>query len=307
MNTMSDENQVLKFRTFIEVAFGRNVCILFIFLLTFLGCEEKDEMILPPNNDLTLKEARREIPAFDFMNSASFHTDGKLNQAIQGRVSSSLYDEVKRECIYNENNLLECVMRFNNGQGECYPSMEYINGELTTLNGHPLEYDGNIITEIYPNNVSIKYEFEDDTYQKLTRVEEFFGSFLVRYLIYQFEADHLISIEERLFNDVTGQYELWRLTEYTYDDKRNPYEQAHDQIALVSYYYDMLYTQQSPLNIIYRSPNNVLTETITGSTGSVTTLNYSYEYNAKDYPTRRTLVINQNESVVTYEYYESLD
>ena len=281
------------------------IYFLFVLLLTFLGCEEENEMMPPPNNDLTLKQARREVLAFDFMNGATFHRNGKLNQAIQGRVSTSLFDEVKREGIYNEDNLLECVIRFNNGQGECYPSMEYTNGELTSLNGHPLEYNGNVINEIFSSTVRFKYEFEDDTYQKLLRMEEII-SFTLRYIEYSYEGDHLISVEERLYNDATGQYELWKLTEYTYDDKRNPYQQAHDQNALVSYYYDMLYIQQSPLNIVYRSPNNVLTETITTSSGSGT-LHYSYEYNDKDYPIKRTREINQSESVVTYEYYGTID
>jgi len=279
---------------------------LFVLLLTFLGCEEESEVMTPSNNDLTLKQARREVPAFDFMNSATFHRDGKLNQAIEGKLSTSLFDEVKRECIYNEDNLLECVMRFNNGQGECRPSMEYANGVITTLNGRVLEYDENVITEIYVNGALVKYEFEDDTYQKLIRIEEYFGPFFYRFEDYTYDGDNLISIEQRLLNDVTGQFELWSLTEYTYDDKKNPYQQGHDQIALVSYYQNMLYSQNNEDNMIYRSPNNVLTETVSSSTSS-RTFNYSYEYNSEGYPIERRLTFNGNLSVVTYEYYGTFD
>lgn len=276
--------------------------VLFACFLLFASCE--NEEIVIPSNELILKEVRRELPSFDIMFSATFNTDGKIINAIQGKVTTSEFDEITREYIYNQYNVLECVRQSNGGQSECYPDLEYLNGRLIALNGNSLEYVGNTITEVFQtHNVQIKYEFEDDTYQKLTRIEHWQSSSLLSYENYTYEEDNLTCVEIRLWNDATAEYELWSLTEFTYDNERNPYQLGVEQLALVSYYQDMAYLQQNPRNLVYRSRNNVLSETISGTTSSTTYL-YSYEYNSEGYPIKRTLEFNGNESTITFEYHD---
>lgn len=289
----------------------KNYLVLPVFILTFLllGCEKQDFLL--PSNDLTLKEIRVEFEAQDVLRRASFTTEGKIRNVILGLLSTSEFDDLKREYIYTPDNLLECVPGISSFDAPgCYPFLEYSNGVLTTLNGNALEYDGNKITELnFLHDSRIIYEFEDASYNRLLKVDfiKDVSTTPVLYIqeFFEYEDNNLIRTQINRIDDTTGQLELAFLTEYTYDDKRNPYQQGHNQIALVSYYQQMLYLNSNQFNLVFRSSNNVLTRSYTNFlSGFQSTLSYTYEYNTIGYPIQRVHTITGGDIVAKYEYYE---
>ena len=287
----------------------KNYTILLVFLLAILGCEKQDFLLL--SNDLTLKEIRVELQAQDVLRRASFTTEGKIRNVILGLLSTSEFDDMKREYIYTPDNLLECVPGISSFDAPgCYPYLEYSNGLLTTLNGNALEYDGNRITELnFLHDSRIIYEFEDASYTKLLKVDfiKDVSTTPVLYIqeLFEYQDNNLTRIEANRLDDTTGQFGLAFLTEYTYDDKRNPYQQGHNQIALVSYYQQMLYLGSNQHNLVFRSSNNVITRSYTNLlSGFQSTLSYTYEYNAMGYPIERVHTISVGDVVKKYSYYE---
>jgi len=288
----------------------KKICyILLVIVLALSGCEKQDFLL--PSNDLTLKEVRIELEAQDILRRASFTTEGKIRNVILGLLSTSEFDDMKREYIYTPDNLLECVPGISSFDAPgCYPYLEYSNGVLTTLNGNALEYDGNRIIQHQLNwDARSIYTFEDNTYQKLVESEYIVDVSTTPVLrsqnIYEYDGNNITYIETRFLDDTTGQLEIINTTEYTYDDKRNPYQQGHNQIALVSYQQQMLYLGPNGPNLVFRSSNNVMTRSYTNFlSGFQFTLSYTYEYNAMGYPIERVHTISSGEVVKKYSYYE---
>lgn len=283
-----------------------------LFLIGFLlcGCEKQD--LLLPSNDLTLKEVRREVEAVDVVRKASFSAEGKILNVILGNISTTEFDDVKRQYSYTEDNLLTCVPGVNSfDYPGCYPYMEYSDGVLTSINGSTLEYVGNTIIEYRELwDGKIIYEFEDDSYNKLIKYEYYHDASsnptLTTQKIFEYDGDNIIFIEAKSLDDTTGQLETYNTTSYTYDDKINPYKKGHNQIAIVSYYQPMLDLSWEQWNLKFRSTNNVISRTttynLTGWTGG--TLTYDYTYNDSDYPVTMTYQTPSYEVVTKFLYYD---
>ena len=290
----------------------KNYHILFAILITFslAGCEKQDIESL--STDLTLKNVRIELEAQDVVRRASFTTEGKIRNVILGLISTSEYDDVKREYIYTEENLLECIPGFGPSDiPGCFPYLEYTGGVLATLNGNPLTYEGNIITELVLNHDNhVVYTFEDTSYDKLLKVEIFRDTSTTPYLfieeIFGYEGDNLVSIEYRRLNDETGMLELATEIAYTYDNEKNPYLKTQDQTALVSYFQPMFYLNWNLFNLHFRSVNNVLTYSFKNHlSGFEFTESYTFEYNLEGYPVlRKHNLLSGDEVQTKYEYYE---
>lgn len=285
--------------------------LLCLFCILFFGCEKQD--LLFSSNDLTLKEVRREIETLDIVRRASFNSEGKILDVILGNISTTELDDVKRNYSYTRDDLLSCapITSINDLPG-CYPHLEYSDeGVLLRINGNPFEYDGNKIS-LYDSawDGRIIFEFEDDTYAQLTRYEYYrnvsTNPDLAIQKIFQYDGDNIIFIEAKSLNEATGQLETYNTTGYTYDDKINPYKKGHNQIALVTYYHTMLDLSWEQWNLIYRSTNNVLTQTMTFNLNgwSDSTTNYFYEYNSSGYPITKTEERDDFDIVTKFKYYE---
>ena len=277
--------------------------------LLFLSCEKQD---LPTvSNELTLKNVRREVPSIDIVRKASFTEEGKIRNVILGNISTTEFDDTKREYIYTTDNLLECIPGFSSSDWPgCYPFLEYTNGILTTLNGNILEYNGNTIVEHYLNQDGRTiYEFTNQNYDQLLKAEYIrdvsTNPTVSHQTNFTYDGGNLVFIQRKRINDTTGLLELIHETEYTYDNKRNPYQQGHNQIALVSYFQQMMILQWNEFNLIYRSTNNVVTRSYTNYLSDYqSSFSYSFEYNSNDYPVKRTHVVDGMEFVMKYEYYD---
>lgn len=286
--------------------------ILLLFSALFLFSCEKQDLSLPAT-DLTLKEVRREIESIDVVRKASFNRKGKILDVILGNISTTEFDDVKRTYSYTRDDLLSCTPITNiNDLPGCYPHLEYSDaGVLIRINGNALEYDGNKIIQNSTNwDSRIVFEFEDDTYNNMVRIENYVdvstNPTLTRQRIFEYDGDNIIYIEARALDDTTGQLETYNTTIYTYDDKINPYKKGHNQIALVSYHHTMLDLSWAQWNLIYRSTNNVVSQTTTfnlnGWTGG--TLTYDYEYNDSGYPTLMTYQTPSHEVKTKFAYYD---
>lgn len=284
---------------------------LLIVILLFSSCEKQD---LPTiSNGLTLKTVRLTVENEDFLRRATFTEEGKIRNVILGLLSTSELDGVVREYIYTNSNLLECIPGISSSDAPgCYPFLEYSNDLLTSLNGNPLEYNGNTITELnLTHDGRTIYEFADQTYSQLLKVEYIqdvsSSPILADQTTFTYEGDNVVYIERKRIDDATGELELIHKIEYTYDNQPNPYQEGHNQIALVTYYQQMLYLQGNEFNMVFRSANNIIDQQATYYNSSgITTAGYSYtfEYNDNGYPTKSTRLVNGIEYVVEYEYYE---
>ena len=288
--------------------------ILICLLSFFVSCEQ-EEGFLPLSevvrNEPILKQVTQEFPAYDVVMNAFYETDGRVKTVYRGNLSTPLLDHLDTEFIYNESNQLLCQINHLSSPGECRPSIEYTDGQVSGIRGFPITYDGNIITNSFAwSDSHVKYEFEDDTYQRLLKVEYLTSvssssPSLISRDTYTYEGDNLMSIECRLINDVGGGFDVVLFIEYSYDDQPNPFLPAFNQNALIAYHKGVMPNIQYKEKLVFRSANNIVTKTTTFPTsGEVSTVNYSYDYNDRGYPVQRTHSVGDNTFYVKYEYNE---
>ena len=103
--------------------------------LLFSSCEKQDLPTL--SNELTLKSIRREVVNTDFVKSATFNPEGQILDVTLGLISTSEFDDIKREYRYDAQNLLTCMTDNSTGLPGCYPAFEYEGGVITMMNGNP--------------------------------------------------------------------------------------------------------------------------------------------------------------------------
>ena len=75
--------------------------------LLFSSYEKQDLPTL--SNELTLKSIRREVVNTDFVKSATFYQEGQILDVTLGLISTSEFDDIKREYRYDAQNLLTCM------------------------------------------------------------------------------------------------------------------------------------------------------------------------------------------------------
>jgi len=298
----------------------KNVHILSLLLIAFIafGCSSDNESLDSTEQqqeeealaDLVIKEVHVQlIDSEDCSRRIQFNENGKLENVIWCEDAT-----VVRTHFYNPDGQITAVTGYGDYIYDGARLIRRLGGNDTGSSTVDYIYEGNKVTsDGYYNGDPYKYnqvfEFENDTHRKLLNVttnENVLNEpYVSNYVVYEYENNLLVRVTSEQFNEDTQQLELKGMTEYFYDDKRNPLQTGLNQDALIYYMTPLLYSSDLISTLTYQMQHNVIKAKLTNfEIGFEREFTYDYIYNENGFPISYEFKRDgESLSIFSFEYY----
>lgn len=275
--------------------------ILFLPLI-ICSCSNNDDTNSQNDSELVLKEVtqlRESISSSDFsFQKYHYREDGNPLRFEQFYDNSTIDIQDTQRIYYNPDNSIDSVYLATSYEPG-WVKYNYQNNELQSFDvlwfqlspgTYNFTYNDNEIIMTFNSShgssyfSQTKFTFNNNNYDLLMSLVEDKNNMIIKKEYTYDSNSNVTSIVQSKYIADIDDYVIWRTTNFTYDDKINPYKNNTVSVPIILNNFGVeLFSFILQDNKI--SSNNILN--ITSSTPSSNTINvieYEYEYNDLDYP-----------------------